>query len=86
MYYIYILKSRNRNYSYIGTTNNLERRLTEHNSGINKTTRAWKPFVLVYQKEYNILSDARKQEWFLKCTPQGGKLKRKILAMAAVAA
>ena len=86
MYYLYILKSTNHNYSYVGTTDNLQRRLNEHNSGRNRATKWRKPFVLAYQEEYQTLSEARKREWFLKCTPQGGKLKGKILAMAAVAA
>lgn len=70
----------------MGVTNNLERRLEEHNSGESKATSPYKPFLLVYQESYETLSEARKREWFLKCTPQGGKLKRKILVIAGVAA
>lgn len=86
MFCLYILKSKIRNYSYVGVTNNLERRLKEHNTGINKTTKSYKPFLLVHRENYKTLSEARKREWFLKCTPQGGKIKRKILNMAGVAA
>lgn len=86
MFCLYILKSKIRNYSYVGVTNNLERRLREHNTGINKTTKPYKPFLLIYGENYKTLSEARKREWFLKCTPQGGKIKRKILNMAGVAA
>jgi putative endonuclease len=86
MFYLYILKSKNRNYSYVGVTNNLERRFKEHSTGLNKTTKPYKPFLLVCREEYKTLSEARKREWFLKCTPQGGKLKKKILNTAGVAA
>jgi len=86
MFYLYILKSKNKNYNYVGVTNDLERRLKEHNIGLNKSTSPYKPFLLVYQENYKTLSEARKREWFLKCTPQGGKLKRKILIMTGVAA
>ncbi len=34
-YYVYILKCSDNSY-YTGFTNNIERRLNEHNSGINK--------------------------------------------------
>ena len=86
MFYLYILKSKKYLYSYVGVTNDLNRRLFEHNSGRNKTTRFYKPFILVQQEKFNTLSGARKKEWFYKCTPQGGKAKRKLLAMAGVAA
>lgn len=86
MFYLYILKSKNRNYSYVGVTNNLERRIKEHDSGLNKITKPYKPFLLVHQEGFKTLSEARKREWFLKCTPQGGKIKRKILVATAVAA
>jgi putative endonuclease len=86
MFYLYILKSKNKNYSYVGVTNNLERRTNEHSTGLNKTTKPYMPFIVVHKECYKTLSEARKREWFLKCTPQGGKVKRKILAAAAVAA
>ena len=85
MTYLYILQSQKRKYSYVGVTHNLKRRLAEHNNGNNKSTRPYRPFNLVHQEEFKTLSEARKREWFLKCTPQGGKLKRKLLAMAGVA-
>jgi putative endonuclease len=85
MYYLYILKSTKDNKGYIGTTNNLEKRLREHNSGKVKSTRYRVPLIVVYCEKFNTLSEARKREWFFKCTPQGGKLRRKILATAGMA-
>jgi hypothetical protein len=41
---------------------------------------------LIHNEKFQTLSEARKHEWFLKCVPQGGKLKIKILDMAGVAA
>lgn len=86
MFYLYILKSIKRNYNYLGVTNNLNRRFSEHNAGNNKSTRPYRPFVIVHTEEYKTLSEARRREHFLKFTPQGGKLKRKILNAAGVAA
>jgi len=85
MFYVYILKSLIDQNGYIGTTKNLEERLNQHNTGLVCSTARRKPFILVYSEEFQTLSDARKREWFLKCTPQGGKLKRRILDMAGVA-
>jgi len=44
-YYVYAIKSVNRNYIYVGLTNNIDRRLSEHNKGYNKKTKAYLPFV-----------------------------------------
>jgi putative endonuclease len=40
---VYAIKSNNRNYIYVGMTNNLERRLKEHNQHENKSTKAYAP-------------------------------------------
>ena len=52
MYFVYVIKSRSRNYLYVGLTNNLERRLSEHNQGCNKTTKAYAPFKLVLVEKF----------------------------------
>lgn len=79
MYFVYIIYSEKGKRSYTGTTNDLSRRLKQHNNSETKSTRAWCPWILVYSEEYKTLSEARKREWFLKCTPQGGKYKHKII-------
>jgi predicted GIY-YIG superfamily endonuclease len=48
MYYVYAISSLVRNYIYVGLTDNIERRLSEHNTGKNKTT---KPFGSISSKE-----------------------------------
>jgi putative endonuclease len=66
MYTIYIIKSKLKNFTYVGFTNNLERRLFEHNSGYNKSTKAFLPFDLVYSEEVENSIEARKREKFFK--------------------
>jgi len=77
MYYIYVLRSLKNGRFYIGCTNNIERRLQEHNKGQSKYTSLTKPFELIYREESDNLIDARRRERLLK----GGKgrewLKRK---------
>ena len=63
---LYILKSKIKDRYYIGHTNDLDRRLTEHNTGQTKSTRSYKPWELVYHKTYSHKSDAAKAENFLK--------------------
>ncbi len=47
MWYVYIIKSLKRNFIYTGSTNNIERRIEEHNSGICDCTKPYKPFRLI---------------------------------------
>lgn len=66
MYYVYILKSVAFGKYYVGCTDNIIRRLQEHNSGASKYTRTFKPWKLVFQEEYKNLSEARKREKQIK--------------------
>jgi putative endonuclease len=47
-------------------TNNLERRLREHNQGENKSTIAYKPFLLIYSESFSDRVSAREKEKYLK--------------------
>jgi putative endonuclease len=66
MFHVYAIKSLSRNYIYVGMTNNLERRLNEHDNGENRSTKAYRPFVLVCTEEFRSREEARKREKFLK--------------------
>ena len=46
MWYVYILRSRTDNNLYIGSTNNMGRRLSEHNSAKVDSTKSRLPFSL----------------------------------------
>ncbi len=79
MYYVYILKSSRFDASYIGKTNNIVRRLREHNGGSSRSTKRYAPWHLVYFEGYRDNVDADDREKKLK---QFGKvysqLKRRI--------
>ena len=66
IYYVYAIVSEKRNYIYVGLTNNLERRLEEHDSGRNKTTKPYKPFKLIYKEKFAERIEAREKEKYLK--------------------
>jgi putative endonuclease len=65
-YYVYLLLSLKDKRTYLGSTNNLSRRIYEHNSGKSKSTKNRKPLKLIYYEEFKTLSDARRREKYLK--------------------
>ena len=66
MYYIYVLRSLKNGRRYVGYTNNLERRLKEHNNGQSTYTKLTKPFVMIYHEQLSSRQEAIKREKFLK--------------------
>ena len=66
MYYTYILKSKRDNSYYIGYTQNLNKRISEHNSGKSKSTKSRRPYELIYRKGYETRSEAVRYERYLK--------------------
>jgi putative endonuclease len=66
MYFVYVIRSKERHYTYIGMTSNLERRLKEHNEGKNKTTKPYKPFFLVLSEQFETRTEAREREKYFK--------------------
>ncbi|MEP7166275.1 MAG: GIY-YIG nuclease family protein [Ferruginibacter sp.] len=66
MFYVYAIRSCVKNYIYVGMSNDIIRRISEHNKGQNKSIKAYKPFVLIYKEEFTLRLDARKKEKYLK--------------------
>jgi len=66
MYTLYILKSDNADKSYVGITNDLERRLVEHNAGRHSYTKRYVPWFVVYTEEFNDRIEARNREKYFK--------------------
>ena len=66
MFLVYALKSRSRNYIYVGMTNNLNRRIAEHNRGYNRTTRTYRPYELIYVEEFFTREESRNHEKYMK--------------------
>lgn len=73
MYYVYLLKSQKDSKLYTGVTNDLRRRLLEHNSGRSKSTANRRPFKLVYYEAYQAKEDANLRERKLKRYNNGYK-------------
>jgi putative endonuclease len=65
-YYTYIIESTTNQRWYIGHTNNIDRRLDEHNSGQNNSTKGKGPWKLIFLKEFDNNLDANRFELKLK--------------------
>ena len=66
MYFVYAIKSLERIYIYVGMTNDITRRLAQHNKGQNRSTKAYRPFKLIYSEAHNTRVEARVREKYLK--------------------
>ena len=67
-YYVYMLRniSNNKKKTYVGYTNNLEKRLISHNSNKGaKSTRGYK-WELIFKKKFLLKSKAMSYEYKLK--------------------
>lgn len=66
MFYVYVLKSLKDRDLYTGSTNNLKLRISEHNTGQEKSTKYRKPFKLIYYEACLNRRDALRREMYLK--------------------
>ena len=77
MIFVYAISSINFNYIYVGMTTDIEGRFSRHNSGREKTTKPYAPFIILYTEECKDRMEARKREKYWKSGI--GKEKLKIL-------
>ncbi len=65
-YFVYAIKSLTAKYIYVGITDNIERRLLQHNKGWNRSTKPYLPFDLILVEKYETRIETRKRELYLK--------------------
>jgi putative endonuclease len=73
--YVYILANRRYGVLYVGVTNNLVRRLSEHRQKLSEFTKTYGVTRLVYFEEYPSALEARARERTLKRWRRAWKLK-----------
>jgi putative endonuclease len=66
MYTLYILYSERLDRYYVGYTNDLPRRLSEHNRSKGKYTDSGIPWILVYSESFASKKDAMDREKYIK--------------------
>ncbi|MBI3589733.1 MAG: GIY-YIG nuclease family protein [Candidatus Liptonbacteria bacterium] len=71
LFYVYVLESMRDDNRYIGFTNNLKKRLEEHQSGKSQSTKSRLPMKLIYFEACTNENDAKRREHYFKTT--GGR-------------
>lgn len=74
-YYTYILISQSKKKTYTGYTTNLQRRLEEHNAGKVKSSKAYRPYRILYYEEFETVKGAKDKEKYLKSYAGRKKIK-----------
>lgn len=76
MFFVYVLYSVNFDRNYVGITKDVETRLEQHNKGLNQSTKAFVPWLVVHTEEYVTRVESRNREKYLKSA--AGRRWRKI--------
>jgi len=79
MYYVYILVSRKDGNFYIGFTDDLKRRINEHEKGKVASTKNRLPIKLLCYEAYLFKSEAMRREKFLKSSDGKKDLKKRLI-------
>lgn len=65
-YYVYVLRSIEFERNYVGFFTNVQKRLKQHNSGRNRSTKPYRPWKLLFSEVYRSKEEALEREKFLK--------------------
>ena len=75
---VYVLKSLSDGILYVGISEDINRRLTEHNQGKSKFTSGHRPWEVIYKEEFPDYETARQREKYFKTT-SGRRYLKKLL-------
>ncbi len=78
MFYVYVIESLKLGKLYIGYSQDLTKRLKEHNQGLNFSTKPYKPWRCIYYEACLNEEDAMRREKYLKTTQGNRLLKRRL--------
>jgi putative endonuclease len=73
---VYVLKSLLNNRHYIGCSSDLQRRISEHNDGKVKSTKAYKPWKIIYYEAFDSKEEAFYREREIKSFKGGIKFRK----------
>lgn len=63
---VYVLRSEVDGRFYVGMTANLAQRVSDHNKGRAKSTKAYRPWKLFFFENFETRNEARQREKYLK--------------------
>lgn len=64
--YVYVIRSEKDGRFYVGLTSNVKKRVSQHNAGRTRSTKAYRPWKLFFFEECLNRIEARKREKYLK--------------------
>jgi predicted GIY-YIG superfamily endonuclease len=79
MWYVYVLKSIEKNFIYIGSANNTKKRLEMHNKGLVQSTKFYAPYKILVYVAVETESHARQLEKYFKSGSGKAVLYKRIL-------
>jgi len=65
-HYVYVLYNKAKNFIYIGYSEDLRQRVSEHNGGKSKSTKHYIPLEVIHYEAYRNMKDAKRREEYLK--------------------
>ena len=75
MYTVYVLRSTQNGQLYVGYTTDLQQRIETHNKGSVTSTKAKRPWKIIFTEAYVSQDDALRREKYLKTTQGKNALK-----------
>ena len=67
IYYVYMLKSKGvKSVTYVGYTNNLTKRIDQHNTGKGAKFTRGRKWVLIYRERFKSKKEAISREYYIK--------------------
>ena len=78
MYYLYVIQSETKKSIYIGSSQDLRKRLERHNGGYVTSTKSGVPWKIIYYEAYRKKTQARRSELFYKKSQGRRQLKKKL--------
>ncbi len=77
-FYLYLVSQNRANWSYVGSTSDIEKRFKNHTYGKVRSTKGCRPLKLVHTEEFATVDEARARELYLK-SGIGREEKKKII-------
>ena len=78
MSWVYVLQSSQNGRHYIGHAADWRTRLSQHNCGEVRSTKAWRPWVVVYKEFFETKAAAYRREMQLKSYKGGEAFRRTV--------
>ncbi|MDH5669759.1 MAG: GIY-YIG nuclease family protein [Nitrospira sp.] len=83
MYHLYILLNKAGTRTYTGVSDDVDRRLKEHNDGNVPSSRPYRPYRVIYTQTFTTLREARQKERYYKSTTGRRRIKEILSSLSS---